>query len=53
MVDLGVTSQRYISEEQLSDGITCVGGRATILSNTVSPLCQFILDVMADQSAEF
>src|SRR5437660_11135118 len=53
MVDLGVTSQRYIFEKDLCDEIARVGGRATILRNAVSSLGQFILDVMADQGAEF
>src|SRR5438552_7464026 len=53
MVYLGVASQRYVFEKNLCDEIARVGGRATILSNAVSSLGQFILDVMTDQGAEF
>src|SRR3989440_1183239 len=53
MVDLGVTSQRYIFEKNLCYEIARVGGCPTILRNAVSSLGQFILDVMADQGAEF
>src|SRR6266436_1301408 len=53
MVDLGVTSKRQVFVQQLGDSIAGARVSATILRDAVGALCQFVLDVMADQTAEF
>ncbi len=53
MIDLGIASERQVFVEQLGDSVAGARISATILRDAVGTLRQFILDVMADQGAEF
>src|SRR6266566_2302962 len=52
MVNFGVASKWYVFEEQLGDGVAGVRARTTILGNAVSALSQFVLDIVACQTAK-